>query len=93
MENIDEIALAEGTKTSSLMDFDNKYIWAISNININAARDLGLIGIKKHSKLASQIKNKVNGLYRDWISVLVAFVKLSQKTHNNKKVIKKMKIK
>lgn len=40
-------------------------MWAISNVDIDAARDLGLTGIKKYWKRAGQIKKKVNGLYRD----------------------------
>ena len=30
------------------MDLDDKYIWAISNVDIDAAKDLGLTGIKKY---------------------------------------------
>lgn len=50
---------------SSLKDLGSKYIRAINNVNINAVRDLGLTSIKKHQKLASQIKKKVNRLYKD----------------------------
>ena len=48
MKNINKIVLVEFKRTLSLMNFDGKYMWAISNIDIDAIRDLGLIGIKKH---------------------------------------------
>ena len=48
VRNADKIALVEVRKTSSPMDLDDKYIWAISNVDIDAAKDLGLTGIKKH---------------------------------------------
>ena len=65
VRNADKIALAEVGRTSSPIDLDGKYIWAISNVDIDAARDLGLTDIKKYWKLAGQIEKKVNGLYRD----------------------------
>ena len=48
MRNVNKIALAEVGKTSSPIDLNSKYIWVISNIDIDVARDLGLTGIKKH---------------------------------------------
>ena len=48
-------------RTSSLMDLDGKYIWAISNIDIDAAKNLGLTSIKKHWSLAGQVEKEVNG--------------------------------
>ena len=55
----------------------------MSNVNIDTARDLGLTGIKKYWKLAGQIEKKVDGLHRDWIPALAAFVKHSWKTNDN----------
>ena len=52
VRNIDKIVLAEVRRTSSLMDLDGKYIWAISNIDIYATKDLRLTGIKKYWRLA-----------------------------------------
>ena len=74
------------------MDLDSKYMWAISNVDIDAARNLELIGIKKHWRLTGQIEKKVNGLHKDWILAFAAFVKHSWKTHNNEEVIENMKI-
>ena len=65
VRNADKIALAEVGRTSSPMDLDGKYMWAISNVDIDAARDLGLTGIKKHWRLAGQIEKEVNRLHRD----------------------------
>ena len=45
VRNADKIAQSKITRTSSLMDLNGKYMWAMSNVNINAARDLGLTGI------------------------------------------------
>ena len=93
VRNADKIALAKVRRMSSPMDLDCKYIWAISNIDIDATRDLGLTSIKKHWKLANQIEKLVNGLHKDWILAFAAFVKHSRKTHNNEEVIENMKIK
>ena len=65
VRNADEIVLAEIRKKLSPIDLDGKYIWVISNIDIDTARDLRLIDITKYWRLASQIEKKVNRLYKD----------------------------
>ena len=92
MRNVEKIAQAEVARTSSLMDLDGKYMWAMSNVDIDAARDLGLTGIKKHWRLAGQIEKEVDELHKDWIPVLAAFVNHSWKTNDNKKVTENIKI-
>ena len=92
MRNGDKIALVEIGKTLSPIDLDGKYIWAISNHDIDAARDLKLTGIKKYWKFAGQIEKEVNGLYKDWIPALTTFVRHFRKRHDNKKVTENMKI-
>ena len=92
VRNADKIALAEVGRMSSPIDLDGKYMWAINNVNIDANRDLGLTGIKKHWRLAGQIEKEVNGLHRDWIPTLAAFVKHSWKTHDNEEVTENIKI-
>lgn len=77
---------------SSPMNLDGKYIWIIRNVNINAARNLESIGIKKHQRFITQIKKKLKQLQKDWIPALAMFIKHFWKTYNSKKVIKKMKI-
>lgn len=47
IENIDKTAMAEITKVSSAINLESKYNWAISNADIDATRDLGLIAIQK----------------------------------------------
>ncbi|WP_375449299.1 hypothetical protein [uncultured Nostoc sp.] len=92
VRNVDKIALAEVGKTLSLMDLDGKYMWAISNVDIDVARDLELTDIKKHWRLAVQIEREVNGLYRNWMLALAAFLKHFWKTYNNKELMENMKI-
>lgn len=48
MGNTDKITLTKITKTLSLIDFDSKYIWIISNVDNDVARDLKLTDIKKY---------------------------------------------
>ena len=65
VKNVDKIAQPEVTRTLSLMDLDSKYMWAMSNVDIDAARDLGLTDIKNQYRLTDQIEKEVDGLYRD----------------------------
>lgn len=76
----------------SLIDFNNKYIQAISNADIDAAKNLGLTSVKKYKKHAGQIKEKVNGLYRNWLLAFALFLKYSQSTHDIEKVTENKKI-
>ena len=55
MTNADKIALVEFEKKSSLIDIYSKYMWVISNVDIDAAKNLRLTNIKKHWKLTGQI--------------------------------------
>ncbi len=48
MENADKTAIAEVVKMSSAIDLRSKHSWAISNANMDAAKDLRLTGIKKY---------------------------------------------
>ena len=48
VKNTDKIAQAEVARTWSPINLDGKLMWAISNVDIDTARDLGLTGIKKH---------------------------------------------
>lgn len=48
IKNIDKIAIAKIIKLSSIINFNNKYSWVISNGNIDVIRNLGLISIKKY---------------------------------------------
>lgn len=55
METIDKIGKAEVVKMSTIIDLHSKYSQAISDVDKKAARDLGLIGIKKYQRYVSQI--------------------------------------
>lgn len=59
---------------------------------MNVVRDLRLTGIKKYERHVSQIKKKVNWLYKNQIPALAMFVKYFQRMHNNEKMIENMKI-
>lgn len=48
IENINITVIAEVAKVLSTIDLGNKYSEAISNTDIDAARNLGLINIKKY---------------------------------------------
>ncbi len=48
MENADKTAIAEVAKMSSAIDLGSKHSWAISNADMDVARDLGLTSIKKY---------------------------------------------
>lgn len=46
--NANKIVIAKVAKILSVINFDNKYNWAINNANIDIAEDLKLTGIKKY---------------------------------------------
>lgn len=48
IENANKIVIAKVAKILSVINFDNKYNWAINNANIDIAEDLKLTGIKKY---------------------------------------------
>lgn len=50
--------LMEVTTTLSLIDFNAKYIWAISLVNINTGKDLRLISLKNTRDMRAKYKKK-----------------------------------
>lgn len=86
IENANKTVMAKFAKVSSTINLFNKYNEAISNADIDLAGDLVLTDIKKYQRYAGQIQNKVDGLYKGWISVLRAFVKYSRRMHIIEKV-------
>lgn len=91
-ENIDKIVMVDIIRTSSLINLNSRYIQAISNININAAKNLGLINIKKYGKHMSQILNELKKLFGDKIAALTTFMTHLHQMHNNIVITKNMKI-
>lgn len=57
----------------------------MSNVNIDIAKKLKLIGVKKYKECASQVEIELIWLY-DWILPLVMFLRNLQKLYNNKKI-------
>ena len=62
----------------------------MTNANLDAAKELGLTGIKKYWKSAGQIELELDRLY-DWIPALAEVVRYSRRVYNNKKVTKNIK--
>ena len=65
IENANKTAMADSLKILSAINLKNKYSWAISNVDIDAARDLRLIYMKKYGRCVGQIQDKINWLYKD----------------------------
>lgn len=59
IENIDKTAVAKIAKVLNVIDFDKKHKWAINNNDMDATKDLKVIGIKKYSRCTGQIQNKI----------------------------------
>lgn len=90
--NVDKIALTKITKTSSPINLNSRYIQAISNLDIDIAKNLRLIVIKKYQRYISQISEKLKRLYKNWIPALAAFMIYFHQKYNNEKVTENMKI-
>ncbi len=60
MENANKTAITKFAKVSSAIDLRNKHSWAISNADMDVARDLGLTSIKKYWRRIGQIQDKVD---------------------------------
>lgn len=84
--------MAKISKVAIAIYIGNKYRQTISNNNIDKVEDLKLTDYKKYQRYICQIQAKVYQLYKDWISLLKAFVKHFLKMYNNK-ITKNMMIK
>ena len=73
----------------SSVDLIGKYRWVISNANIDAAKELGLTGIKKYWRYAGQVEMELDWLH-NWILAVATFVRHSHKVYNNEEVTKNM---
>lgn len=60
IEYTDKTAMAEVTKVLSANNVSSKHSQAINNTDMDATRDLKLIGIKNYFKCASYIQNKID---------------------------------
>ena len=61
---------------SSAVDITWRNTLAMVNIDINAAKKLGLTGVKKYLRCASQVEIELDWLHY-WISELVTFIRHS----------------
>ena len=59
----DTTASAEMARALSPVDLVGKYMWAISNANMDAANKLGLTGIKKYWRRAGQDEMELDWLH------------------------------
>ena len=87
----DTTAPAEVAQALSLIDLAGKYIWVMSNANMDAAKKLGLTDIKKYRRRAGQVERELDWLY-DWIPALATFVRHSRSVYNNEKVTQNMNV-
>ncbi len=81
----DTTASAEVAQASSPIDLTWKYRWAMSNVDIDVAKEQELTGVKKYWGRATQVKMELDWLH-DWIPVLAIFVRHSQRIYDNKEI-------
>lgn len=58
IENIDKTVLIEVVKMPNTINFDNKFCYAISNSDIDVAKNPGLTGIKNTRDALVKFKTK-----------------------------------
>ncbi len=59
----DTTVLAEVARVSSLVDLAWRYNWAMSDADLDAANELGLIGIKKYWRCTGQVEIELDWLH------------------------------
>ena len=63
----------------------------MSKADIEAAKKLGLTGVKNYWRCTGQVEMELD-LLHDWIPALATFVRHSQRVYNNKKVSQNMNV-
>ncbi len=81
----DTIAPVEVVRALSHIDLTWKSRWAMSNIDMDAAKELRLTGVKKYCRRAAQVEMELDWLH-NWILALATFVRYSRRVYDNKKV-------
>ena len=71
---MDTTVPAEVVQILSPVDLAMKYRWVIINIDMNAAKELGLTGVKKYWRHTGQVEMELNWLH-DLILVLAICVR------------------
>ncbi len=87
----DTTAPAEVARVSSPVDLAERYIWAICNADLDAAKELGLTGIRKYWRCIGQVVMELDWLY-DCVPVLATFVRYSHRVYNNEEVGQNMSV-
>ncbi len=85
-------ALAEVARALNPINLAWKYRWAMSNVDMDLAKELGLTGVKKYWRQAGQVEMKLDWLH-DWIPALAIFVRYSRRMYNNEEVGQNMSVK
>lgn len=75
IKNINKTLVAKVIKILNIINLKNKYGQAISNDNININKNLRLTNTKKYQRCIGQIQDKVDRLNKNWIFILIVFVK------------------
>ncbi len=84
-------APAEVARVSSPVDLAGRYNWAISVVDLDAVKELGLTGIKKYWRRAGQVEMELDWLH-DWILALATFVRHSRSVYDNEEVGQNMSV-
>ena len=69
----------------SLVDLVWRYGWAMSIADMEAAKELGLTGVKNYWRRAGKVEMKLDWLY-DSIPALATFMGHSQKVYDNQEI-------
>lgn len=88
---VDSTTLAEVAQTLYLVDVPERYMYAISNVDLDVSMKQGLTGIKNYRKFVGQGEMKLDWLHEK-ILALAIFVRHSRKRYGNEKITKNMKV-
>ncbi len=81
----DTNAPAEVARISNPVNLAGRYIWAMSDSNLDVAKELELTGIKKYWRRAGQVEMELDWLH-NWIPARATFVRHLRRVYNNKEV-------
>ena len=92
LEGIADITTpVEVARALSPVDLAGKYIWAISNADMDTAKELRLTGIKKDWRRAEQVEIELDWLH-NWIPALATFVRHSRSLYDNEEVTQNINV-
>ncbi len=88
---VDTTALAEVARVSSPVDLVGRYNWAMSDADLDVAKELRLTDIKKYWRRADPVEMELDWLY-NWFPTLATFVRYSCRVYDHKKVGQNMSV-